>query len=376
MPRPPALRVEAVTTLAMLGRLAGPLADLAVAADGTVFDQPAFFLPWTQAAVANGQRPACLALYRGGVLCGFVPLFARRDPRGLFGRVLAPPRYGSSPPFDLLLAGVDAPEAIATLGAALGARGWIMQDIRADIAGSRLGGVWADWFAASGHPVVRQPGPDYFRFTNVGSVADFNAALPRKTRMECERLMRRLDGAGAVRLVTGAGAITPALAAMHDIIGQSWKGSPEMARRGWAMLQAVARSMAGAGMLRLWLAEAEGRPIAYLMEFEDHNRHRHAFHNAQVEAAGRFNPGILILYNALAAAHVDGAPVYEFWGHRSYLRRFANGVCQTRSVRIDNPGLRLRVRQLLARRQPGTAGHGGHGHGGHGGPRHGGSGHG
>lgn len=355
-PRPRPLRIERITAIADLDALAAPLAELAGAADALVFSHPAFFLPWSRAAIANGQRPDCLALYSGTTLCGFLPFFARRDRHALLGRVLGPPRYGSSPPFDLLLAGVDETAAIAALGAEVRRHSWIGQDIRADVAGSRLGAGWADWFAGRGHAVERAAGPGYYLVRNAGSVAQFKVALPGRQRRECERHLRRLAGIGGFRLVRSGDAVGGALEAMQGIVMQSWKGSAEMARRGWTMLHSVALSMAEAGMLRLWLVEVEARPIAYLMEFEDRHRHRHAFHNAQVEADDHLGPGKSVIYTSLCAAQEEGVPVYEFWGYRDYLRRFSNGIRETRSVRIDNPGLLQRLqRSLLPARRAGGA---------------------
>lgn len=352
---PQPLRIARITAGAELDALAVPLAELAAAADALVFSHPAFFLPWSRAAIANGQRPDCLALYSGSTLCGFLPFFARRDRHALLGRVLGPPRYGSSPPFDLLLAGVDEAAAIAALGAEVRRSAWVGQDIRADVVGSRLGSAWADWFAGQGHAVTRLAGPDYYLVRHAGSVAQFKAAMPGRQRRECERHLRRLAGFGGFRLVCSGGAVGETLQAMRGIVMQSWKGSREMTRRGWTMLRAVALSMAEAGMLRLWLVEINDQPAAYLMEFEDRHRHRHAFHNAQAEAEDHLGPGKSLIYNSLCTAQEDGVPVYEFWGYRDYLRKFANGTRQTRAVRIDNPGPLQRLQRAWRAVRPSPA---------------------
>ncbi|MFZ1468777.1 MAG: GNAT family N-acetyltransferase [Paracoccaceae bacterium] len=348
----PALHVEQIRSLAELQALSVPLADLSIRAGAMVFQHPAFFLPWARVAMAIGQEPICLALYRGDTLTGFLPLFQLRDRRAMMARILATPRYGSSPPFDLILADPDPDVAMGILADKVMGLPWLEQQVRLDTEGSKLGGAWADRFAASGCAVTRSPGQDYLLHRCQGGEQDFYNALPRKHRTNCERLERRLLSEGRVELTTKTGAgLDQALKALAEVVRSSWKGSVEMERHGLALLTELARSLAGAGMLRLWLAYLDQTPIAYLLEIEDWRHDRHAFHNAQREGHGPYSPGVVLLFTALRAAYAESVETYDYWGNRDYLKKFANDVRPTRSVTIGRPGalpaLQRRVRLLL-----------------------------
>ncbi len=90
------LRVEIADSLPALLALEDQLAALAAAAGAGAYDRPGFFLPWARAAVATGQRPACLCLWRGPDLAGFVPVFRRRDWKAALAWRGGPPLFGSS----------------------------------------------------------------------------------------------------------------------------------------------------------------------------------------------------------------------------------------------------------------------------------------
>ncbi|MEZ5798364.1 MAG: GNAT family N-acetyltransferase [Paracoccaceae bacterium] len=335
----PDLQSSRVTSLAALEAMAGPLEDLALSSGALVYQHPAFFLPWARVAAQAGQSPACLAIHRGERLVGFLPLFLRRDRRALMARTLVTPRYGSSPPFDLMVAPQDQAAVMDLMVEEVSRLPWLEQRFRFDVQGTTLGGAWADRFADLGFQVSRQPGPDYFLHQCQGGADGFRDSLPRKHRMNCERLERRLLSEGHVALVTGPGnALDRALQDMGAIVRRSWKGTAEMDRRGLAMLVDVARSLAAAGMLRLWLAHVSDRPVAYLLEIEDWRRHRHAFHNAQDEEMGHYGPGAVLLFTSLRAAYGDGQASYDYWGYRPYLHRFSNQLLPTRNVVIGRPG--------------------------------------
>lgn len=331
------LQVQTITSLDALYALKDPLRELVDAAGALVFSRPAFLFPWSRAAVANGLRPACLALWRGNALVGFAPFFEKRDPRALMGRRLSPPRYGSSPPFDILL-NCDEDEGIEVLAQTVLRQEWVDQTFPLVLENSRLAGVWADWFAAKGHHVERIAGPGYLTVRlDVAPGAPLEVGRG-KFRREVMRLRRRAEAEAEIAIYRGGRALGPVLDGMAQVIGSSWKRSSEMERRGLAVLQDLAKSLDAEDLLKVVFIQLHGAPIAYLLEIMDPCGARHAFHNAHDERQNYFSPGIVILDVALKNAAADGLSSYDFWGNRPYMSKIADGERLNTSVSIQRSG--------------------------------------
>lgn len=347
------LRVQKITSLNALYALQEPLRNLVDATGALAFSRPAFLFPWSRAAVANGLRPACLALWRGTELVGFAPFFDKREPRALMGRRLSPPRYGSSPPFDILLT-CDEAEGIEVLGQTVLRQEWVDQTFPLVLADSRLAGGWADWFGAKGHKVERIAGPGYLTMQwNMAPEAPLEVGIG-KFRREIMRLRRRVEAEAQISTYRGGGALEPVLDDMAQVIASSWKQSGEMERRGLAALQDLARSLDAEGLLKIDFIHLHGAPIAYLFEILDPGGARHAFHNAHDGRQHYYSPGIVILDSALKSAAADGLSSYDFWGNRPYFRKIANGARLNTTVSIKRsgviPAVQRHAMRLLARK--------------------------
>ena len=347
------LHVQTITSLSALYALKEPLRNLVDATGALVFSRPAFLFPWSRAAVANGLRPACLALWRGNELVGFAPFFDKRDPRALMGRRLSPPRYGSSPPFDILLT-CDEAEGIEVLAQTVLRQDWVDQTFPLVLADSRFAGVWADWFAAKGHNVERTAGPSYLTMRwDVVPESTLEVGIG-KFRREIMRLRRRVEAEAQINTYRGGRPLDPVLDDMAQVIASSWKQSGEMERRGLAALQDLARSLDAEGLLKIDFIHLQDAPIAYLFEILDPSGARHAFHNAHDGRQNYYSPGIVILDAALKSAAADGLANYDFWGNRPYFRKIANGERLNTTVSIQRsgaiPAVQRHAMRLLARK--------------------------
>lgn len=179
----PALTLEVIDTLPALQALRGQLQELADACGAGAFDRPGFLLPWIAAAQASGQRLACLGLFRGRQLTGFLALTFRRDRKALLARRGMAPSYGSSPPFELLLSPEeDEAPACALMARHLVQMRWLDLTFASLPPQSRLARGLMHGFAPLDCQTTRCAGPAFLSAEGVDSGAGYVASLKSRHR--------------------------------------------------------------------------------------------------------------------------------------------------------------------------------------------------
>lgn len=330
---------EWITSFDALRALRAPLNELAGVCRARAYDFPSFLIPWAAAAGAQGQRPRCLVLRQGGEVLAFFPFFERRDPKALFARRLAPPRFGSSPPFEILIApGADREAVLDAMADAVAGLGWYDQQFRDEPADGTLATCWLPRMAARGARIHEEHLYDYYIISGCADAEEYQTRLVRKKRRELQRQERRFLERGEMSLHTRADDITAQLPDMRTVIARSWKYTPHMARRALPLIEGLIAGMAPEGHIRLWMAHADGQAVSMLLEFADQSGSRHAYFNATDQEAGALDAGITLLFNACKGAVQDGVGQYDFWGYRPYIKQVSTGTRPIRSYGVTRSG--------------------------------------
>lgn len=343
------LRLEIASSIADLRRIEAPLRSLARSCNAAAFSHPGFLLPWAEAAVATGQSVACHYLYRGGDLVGFVPLFFRRDRKALMARRGGPPRFGSSPPFELLIApGEDREAAAQHLAKAVAAERWLDLTFPNEPDDSLLLGCWARAFEQHGFSVRQSAGPAYQIIQGLADSAAYEDQMRGRSRREFRRRERRMQEEGSVSVFTSDDDPDMFLADMERILQASWKFDERMAKIGVRLYRDQVRGTAADGTLRFWICHYRQRPASFLFELADATGSRHAYFTAHDPNACGFGAGGALVFLAAKASLDAGVPVYDFWGTQPYLRHLSNGLRRTRTVTVarKDPLSRLRLSTL------------------------------
>lgn len=336
-----AIRSTPVRDFAGIEALAPKLAALADAAGAYTYSHPSFFLPWARAAVAEGQVPECLALWRKRTLVGFVPLFARRDKKALMARRLMPPRVGTSPPFALLAApGEDIGAIVDIAQRELTASDWADMTFAGEPRDTIFATLWADRYAEAGYRVERPELPPSYVLRDCPDRDAFLAGMKGARRKVMRRLERKFLERGSTRCDNGAEGTEAIKSALRAVIGASWKNAGAMQAGGLDLLEALIDSLAAVGRLAFWSADQDGRPVGIYMEIVDPDGTRHAYFNAHDRRPEAKNTGSVLLYRAVMEGLDRGLGDCHFWGSRDYLRHYANDSRQVTDLTITNRGAR------------------------------------
>lgn len=342
------LRLEIADSLAALMALRSQLSELAAAAGASAFNKPGFFLPWAKAAIASGQTPACPCLFRGTDLVAFAPVFLRRDRKAMLAWRGSLPVYGSSPPFDLLLApGEETAGICAELAQVLKKQAWLDLSFASQPADSLLDHGLAQAFERCGYPVFREQGPQYLLIRGFSS-AEYDAQLKSRHRREFRRRERRLRETCEVDLYTHESDPQVFLPDIRHILRASWKFNQRMQETGLPLYEEQIMGAAQDGTLRVWLVRSGGTPVTFLFELSCVTGTRHAYFTAYSADAGQLGAGGALLYIAVKACMDDGGGQYDLWSDRDNWRRMATGTRNTGTVLIRRKGVLPQLRLTAA----------------------------
>jgi CelD/BcsL family acetyltransferase involved in cellulose biosynthesis len=260
------VRVEVIDEPAAAGALAPAWDELAVAA-GAPFAAPAWCLAWWRHAAPAGADLAVVAVHEGGELRAVAPLYARRGRSGVTTyRVLGTGASLRGTP--VAAPGTEAAAAEAIAGAlAASAR---PADVLA-FDGVPVDDPWPALLRSAWpgrrpwtHRVRAMPAPT---LTLEGSNYDaWLAGRSRNFRSQLGRRRRQLERAGAsLRLASGPQEVEEGLAAFAALHHGRWAergGSGVLDGQVERMLADAAAELAPQGRFRLWVLEAEGRPVS------------------------------------------------------------------------------------------------------------------
>ena len=178
------ITIETITSLDRLKAAAPALKTLAESVDAQFFQTPTFFIPWCEAALKRKQVPHFLAAWDANQhMIGFVPLCRRRDPKSLFATRLAPPRIGTSPPFDVLLASdIDRKILIDEIVRVLEGQRWLDIALSDALEGSLFNTLLAPALKQSGLNVTRSEGRKYLQVGAFETVDGYLSQFKSKNR--------------------------------------------------------------------------------------------------------------------------------------------------------------------------------------------------
>lgn len=343
------LRLEIIGTLPALEALKSPLDALARACGASVFERPGFFLPWARAAVASGQRPACLALYRGAELAGFVPLFFRRDRKAMLARRGGLPVFGSSPAFDLLLApGEDEAACGAEITRALEQQRWLDLTLAGLAPGNRLGLLLVRAFRQPEYVVQRRAGGALHMIRGLSGGAALEAQMSGRHRRDWRRRERRMADQCAVTLLKEPLDSAAAIEALRHVVCDSWKNDSRMQRIGLQLYEEQIRGTAEDGTLRFWIASHRGEAVAFSMVLAGPGGTSHGYFTAHNRKGHALGAGSGLLFRCVKESLDAGAGEFDLLSDRQDLGRMANARRQTETVTIcrNSPAARLRLAAL------------------------------
>lgn len=350
----PALRLEIIESPAKLDGLHRQLELLAKSCGAGVFDRPGFFLPWMRAAVASGQQPACLCLFRGTDLKGFLPLFFRRDRKALLARRGGFPVFGSSPAFDLLLSpSEEETEACVLLAQALERKRWLDLTFANLPDHNRLGHCLGRVFRRQGCQISRPPGLSYMMVEGFKDNAEYLAHLKGRHRRNWKRKERHVRESCRIDLFTHQDDYEACLPMMRDVLKHSWKFDSRMQHIGMRLYEEQVLGTARDGTLGVWFASRGGRPLAFTIELADETGHHHGYFTAYRPEHLRLGAGAALVFMAVQNALERGNCVYDLWATRGHLNQLATGTRETVSLSICRKGAVPRLRLAMAERLKG-----------------------
>ncbi|MBY6058091.1 GNAT family N-acetyltransferase [Leisingera daeponensis] len=345
------LRVETVSSLGELQAMEGHLGALSAAAGAGAYDRPGFFLPWARAAVAVGQQPACLCLWRGQELAGFVPLFRRRDWKAALAWRGGPPVFGSSPAFDFLTDPQENQDELAgALIRALERMRWLDLTFENLPEGNRLGRWLGQAFVRQGYSVGRSPGLGYFLAEGVSSSAELEAQLSSKNRRNLRAAERKMAASCEVSLFTQDDDPEAAVQVLHAVVAASWKDCPRMRRIGLKLYADQIRGCARDGTLRFWSVSCQGNPAAFIFNLAEYGGTHHGYFTAITPKGCELGAGTALMYRSLKHSLDEGAASFNLWSARHNIKRMTNSRMQTVSLRISRASLGARLRLEAASR--------------------------
>ncbi|MEW2912745.1 GNAT family N-acetyltransferase [Leisingera sp. JC11] len=339
------LRVEIASRLPDLQALEGQLAALSAAAGAGAYDRPGFFLPWASAAVSQGQRPACLCLWRGLDLAGFVPLFRRRDWKAAFAWRAGPPVYGSSPVFDLLFDPQDNQDELAwAMVQTLERMRWLDLTFENLPADHRLGCSLAHAFEQRGYSVERSAGLGYYLVEDVASGAELEAQLSSKNRRNLRAAERKMAASCDVGLCTPDDDPEEAVKVFRAVVAASWKNCPRMRRVGLRLYEAQIRGCARDGTLRFWSVSCQGEPVAFVFNLAEQGGAHHGYFTAITPKGCELSAGTALMYRSIKLSLDEGAASFNLWSARHNIKRMTNSRMQTLTLNISCAGSGARLR--------------------------------
>ncbi len=291
------------------------------------FITPEWMLAWLRSNPA--ESPFALAWHREGELRGVLPLV----------------RVSSGPATVLRFAGARRadwvtpacrPEEEAEMAGACaaflgGERGWhLLRFDRLDEEATWPAAVRDQGGGALGTGTARRRDVlPYIEFDERG-YEGYLADRSRNFRSQLGRRRRRLekDHGLSFRMTAGAEQLDADLDEffrLHDARWEKRGGSSSADSRSREHLRSFAAAALERGWLRLWIAEADGRPAAAWYGWRIGERYCYALAGLD-EAFEQRALGTVLLAHTIEQAAAEGAAIYDLmWGDEGYKKRFETG---------------------------------------------------
>jgi CelD/BcsL family acetyltransferase involved in cellulose biosynthesis len=153
-----------------------------------------------------------------------------------------------------------------------------------------------------------------------------------KQRNNIRRRMRMLGERGHYRIIDhiAASNMDAALQSAFQVSASSWKRTTNSDMAGSDVRKAfyvdITNLMAKAGLVRIWLLELEGCPIAVQYQLISDNT-IHLLINDFDESYRDLAPGIILLYSVIEQLHKENVKEFDFCGNAyEYKMGWANGI--------------------------------------------------
>lgn len=335
------LRTETITSLERLAEIAGSLDQLVQAEKAHFYYESAFFIPWCEAAQNAQQQTNVIAVWsHQDRLAGFVPLCMKRDIKAGMARRLAPPRIGSSPPFDILLASqADQSAVIGAIADHLNDMPWVDLTLSLNLAGSVFATQLAPAMQKTGCVITKSEAAGYLKTSGYASADEFLARFKSKRRMELNRVYKRFLGEVSLMCLDKPEDMPKASALIRDAITNSWKNKAYLTDTFLPLLNQQMLNMSKLGLTQVRFALIDERPIALLVEFISRDGSYNAYYNAHDDTFNSLSPGAGLLQHGIREAFDKGTCSYNFWGNREYIRRLTKEQDDTLDLQILRPGI-------------------------------------
>jgi CelD/BcsL family acetyltransferase involved in cellulose biosynthesis len=270
------------------------------------FQHPAWLVAWWR-EVAPG-RLMTLAVRRAGALVALLPLYVQAEPGC---RKLLPVGIGVT---DYLDATVAADDAEAAVGAALAhlarRRDWDVAELHELPQGAGLlrGAPPSDLVDAV-HP------EDVVPVLTLPAGGALAAPIPKRMRRNVSLYRNRAARLGVSHELLPPDRVDEGLDALYALHERRWASRGEAGVVADAAIRrfhrAAAHGLAEAGLLRLRLLRAGGRPIAALYGFAAKGR-AYAYLAGLDPDWGAVSPGTLVMAAAIEAAILEGCREFDF----------------------------------------------------------------
>lgn len=343
--RPPNHTIETITSLDRLKEVAPALKTLAESLDAQFFQNPTFFIPWCEIAVKRKQVPHFLAAWDANQrMIGFVPLCRRRDPKALFATRLAPPRIGTSPPFDILLASdIDRKALIGALATVLKGQRWLDITLSDALEDSVFNTLLAPALKQSGLNVTCSEGRQYLQVGVFETVDGYLSHFKSKNRSRLKKQFKRCDDATTVVTIDTPDKMPQASEWIRSVIAKSWKDTAYLHDIFLPLLDTQLLEMSAEGMSRVRFAMVEDVPIAFLVEFINLDGSPGSYYNAHNPDFNHISPGLFLLQTTVRETIENSQHTYSFWGDREYLRKLSTTFRPTVDISMVRRGVRAGV---------------------------------
>ena len=211
---------------------------------------------------------------------------------------------------------------------------------------------WLDQLAPTGRPATpRSTEVLPFIAFDEGGYEEYLASRSRNFRSQLGRRRRKLEGEHALefKLTTDAATLSGDLETFFSLHEERWSargGSSALSADAKDHHRRFARAALEQGWLRLWTAEADGRPAAAWYGWRIGGRYCYSLSGLSDEFES-LGLGTVLLGRTIEHAAAEGCSIYDLmWGDDGYKARFETGRREAGSWVIGRP--RHPARGLLA----------------------------
>jgi CelD/BcsL family acetyltransferase involved in cellulose biosynthesis len=317
--------------------------------DDSPYLTPEFMLPWMR-LVRDRYQYRVLTAWDGDALIGLAPIVERSIGRlGVRVVIRSFPVFGSTPPFDVLIAAREPDVMRAFVEHWLASGPWDVIELANVPSESRTAALLRGALKGTGLRLAVTPSKTTRLVPIATGWPDFLASRPKKLRQNLRRALHACEELGQTRFLRypeDAPPVPDMIDATLGIIERSWKAPTGDDGRWHEFFRDLMTELATGGLLSWRCLEVKGTPIASLLEL-DYRDALHLFHIAVDLAYLAVSPGVLVLSDAIREAHERPYRRLDIGGTADYIDRWADAVRPFDRLRVVNSSVRSRLKVSL-----------------------------